>query len=63
MSRYIGVSYCSDNEWDRRWKAEIVLPNKVKKVIGYFPDERMAAIQYDFYAAKYGKPTNILKKC
>jgi len=63
MSKYMGVTYCADREATERWKAEITLPNKVKKVIGYFRDERQAAINYDFYAAKYGRPTNILKKC
>lgn len=62
MSKYVGVTYCADREWNEKWKAEIVLPNKCKKLIGYFVDERTAALQYDIHAAKYGKPTNILKK-
>lgn len=62
MSKYIGVTYCADRDWSERWKAEITLPNRVKKVIGYYKDEREAAINYDLYAAKFGRPTNILKK-
>ena len=63
MSKYHGVTYCPDRIWNERWKAEIILPNKSKKLIGYFNDERIAALNYDLYAVKYGKPTNILKKC
>jgi hypothetical protein len=62
MSKYIGVTYCAGRESTQKWKAEITLPNKVKKLLGYFRDEREAAISYDIEAAKYGKPTNILKK-
>ena len=63
MSKYKGVTFCADRTDGKRWKAEIVMPNKVHKLIGYFNDERSAGLAYDIYAVKYGRPTNILKKC
>lgn len=59
MKDFMGVSYDAER---MRYKAEITLPNKTRMLIGYFGDERKAAIEYDKVAAKYGKPTNILKQ-
>lgn len=57
---YMGVSYCPEMPPNRRWKAEIKV-GRLTKHIGYFADERTAAIQYDLRAAQMGKPCNILK--
>lgn len=61
MSKYLGVTYIPEMPNGQRWKAEITI-GRNKKLIGYFVDERTAALEYDMIAAQHGKPLNILKK-
>ena len=55
-SKFVGVSRKKyRGSW--HWQASIWLSGKVKH-LGYFPDEKDAAIRYDDEARKYDKPVN-----
>lgn len=57
---YKGVYFCPNRSAKDRWKAVIVIAGN-RHLVGYYIDERTAAIEYDKVAIKHGLPTNILK--